>query len=201
MQGNDHDLDKYLEDLGISTEEEDERLLTSLGEDEEPMLAAFTAGMVVEGDTLERLESFLVNLLLHLDPAYAVEIERLEDDCYAVEIFGGDPGKIIGRGGRTLAALEYLTNTFINRDEAEGRVRVSIDVGGYKRRRDDRLRQEAQRAAAKVRKSGMAVELAPMSAAERRIIHLTLANDPAVMSESSGEGKNRRVVVKPRTEG
>jgi spoIIIJ-associated protein len=103
---------------------------------------------------------------------------------------------VIGRAGRTLAALEYITNAVINRDEGS-RVRVSIDVGGYKRRRDERLRGEARKAAARVRKTGRPVELDAMSAAERRVVHMALADDPDIMSESFGEGKNRHVVVKP----
>lgn len=55
----------------------------------------------------------------------------------------------------------------------------------------------SRKAAGRVRKTGMPVELEPMSSAERRVIHMELAEDPTVMSESSGEGKNRRVVVKP----
>lgn len=194
----DRDLDKYLEDLGISTEEERaERRPEPPAEEEEPLTAKVERGMVVEGDTLERLETFLVNLLLNFDPAYAVEITHASEDRIDVEIFGGDPGKIIGRQGRTLSALEFLTNTVINRSDDHSRVRINIDVGGYKRRRDERLRQEAKRAVAKVRRSQLAVEFGPMSAAERRVIHMAVAEDPEVTSESTGEGKSRRVVVKP----
>jgi spoIIIJ-associated protein len=143
----------------------------------------------------ERTESFLVNVLLNLDPTYAVEVERVGDEIHA-EVFGGDSGRIIGKGGRTLAALEFLTNAVVNRTEAES-MRVVIDVGGYKRRRDDRLRQTALKAAARVRKSGYAVELEPMSAAERRVVHMAIAEEAEVESESTGDGRARRVVVKP----
>ena len=103
-----------------------------------------------EGDFAERCESFLVNLLLNFDPAYAVELHRTDQDEIAVEIFGGDPGKIIGRGGRTLSALEYVANAVLNRGDQQD-VRVNIDVGGYKRRRDERLRNAARKAAGRVR--------------------------------------------------
>jgi spoIIIJ-associated protein len=143
----------------------------------------------------ERTETFLVNVLLNLDPTYAVEVERDGDEIHA-EVYGGDSGRIIGKGGRTLAALEFLTNAVVNRTEAES-LRVVIDVGGYKRRRDDRLRQTALKAVARVRKSGYAVELEPMSAAERRVVHMAIADEVEVVSESTGEGRARRVVVKP----
>ncbi len=194
-----NDLDQYLSDLGIAT-----------GEDETPSApphqAAETSAAEVVSDVpaplvtgdghAERCESFLVNLLLNLDPAYAAEVREVAGGLQA-DISGGDSGKIIGRGGRTLAALEYLTNAVVNKDEAAPHVRVSVDVGGYKARRDERLRGVALKAAARARKTGFAVELEPMSAAERRVIHMTLADETAVESESSGEGKNRRVVVKP----
>src|SRR5690606_28417457 len=194
----DSDLDKYLEGIGINVGDEDaeqsefEALLAAEPEYESP---AFQAGRIVSGTPLERAESFLVNLLLILDPPYAVEVEPRADDTIHAEIYGGDPGRIIGRNGRTLAALEFVTNAVVNRDEQEW-VRVNVDVGGYKRRRDERLRKEALAAAARVRKSGVAVELDPMSAAERRVVHMALADEAGVTTESTGEGADRRVVVK-----
>ena len=193
----DRDLDRYLEDLGINMEEEDgqEVLLPDEGDDEYEVPLAVPAAPL-EGSPRERCEAFLVDLLLNFDPTYAVEVDMVDDEELRVEVYGGDPGKVIGRAGRTLAALEYITNAVINRDEGS-RVRVSIDVGGYKRRRDERLRGEARKAASRVRKTGSPVELEAMSAAERRVVHMALADDPDIVSESSGEGKNRHVVVKP----
>jgi spoIIIJ-associated protein len=193
----DNDLDKYLEDIGIDMEEESEPQFLEAVEVDEPF--TIPSGVRVEGDAAERCESFLVNLLLNFDPAYAVELSRVEEDRIEVEVFGGDPGKIIGRNGRTLHALEYVTNAVMNREEGQN-VRVNIDVGGYKRRRDERLRDQARRVSGEVQKTGESVELEPMSAAERRVIHLVLADDPYVKSESTGEGRNRRVVIKPETQ-
>lgn len=198
----DSDLDRYLEGIGINVDEEDAPA-EGLAHFDEPEpereefdVAAYGVATVVQGDATERAEAFLVNLLLNIDPGYAVEVDAATEDEVFVEVYGGDPGKIIGRAGRTLAALEYVTNAVVNRD-GEGAVRVNIDVGGYKRRRDERLRESAFNAAARVRKSGNEVEMEPMSAAERRVVHMALADEPDVITESSGEGPGRRVVVKP----
>jgi spoIIIJ-associated protein len=120
----------------------------------------------------------------------------VSDQEVSVEIFGGNPGNVIGRGGQTLTALEYVTNAVMNRSE-DSNVRVNIDVGGYKRRRDDRLRTTARKIAAQVGKTGQAVEMDPMSAAERRVVHMTLIDEPGVITESEGSGRNRHVVIKP----
>lgn len=191
------DLDKYLADLGIATEdEEQEEPLVDL--EFEPALESFYQNHVIpDGTPRERLESFLVNLLLHIDPAYAVEVSEVADNRIKGDIFGGDAGRLIGRGGHTLHALEYLANTVVNKDRGDTPVRVTLDVGGYRRRRDDRLRREAQNAAQKVRRSGVALELEPMNAAERRIVHMELADEPDIFTESTDEGPNRRVVIKP----
>lgn len=191
----DENLDKYLEDLGISFDE-----AADASAPQEHDLTLPLGGDEPAGDAAERCQAFLVALLLNFDPAYAVEVSDRGDEL-DVAVYGGDSGKIIGRGGRTLAALEYIVNTVVNQGEDAsegGRIRVNLDVGGYKRRRDDRLKNSARKAAARVRKTGFAVELEPMSAAERRVVHMELADNPYVYSESSGEGKDRRLVVKPR---
>ena len=207
------DLDRYLEGLGIDVDDDganddDEPMLRDVEEqdeaydepeilDMETAMGTYGIGGVIPDDLdpRERTETFLVHVLLDLDAAYAVDVVDRGDEILA-EISGGDAGRLIGKGGRTLAALEFLSNAVVNKGDAEP-IRVVIDVGGYKRRRDERLRQTAMRAASRVRKSGDPVELEPMSAAERRIVHMAIAEEVDVVSESTGEGRARRVVVSP----
>ena len=163
--------------------------------DMETAMGTYGIGGIIPDDLdpRERAETFLVHLLLDFDAAYAVDVVDRGDEILA-EISGGDAGRLIGKGGRTLSALEFLANAVVNKGDAEP-IRVVIDVGGYKRRRDERLRQTAQRAIARVRKGDHAVELEPMSAAERRIVHMVVADEVDVVSESTGEGRARRVVI------
>lgn len=191
-----HDLDRTLQDLGIGVDEEASAASPEMPEDFGLGVPLPGQGVVpAEGDPRERTESFLVNLLLNVDPAYAVEVHETDESEVAAEIYGGDAGRLIGKGGRTLAALEQITNAVINRSDGPS-VRVNVDVGGYKRRRDDRLRDTAQKAADQVRTLGEPVELEPMSAAERRVVHMAVADDADIVSESTGEGRDRRVVLK-----
>lgn len=207
------DLDRYLEGLGIDVdgddEQRDEPLLRDTAEpaggeggDDEILdmataMGTYGIGGVIPDDLTprERAETFLVHVLLDFDAAYGVDVVDRGDEVLA-DVSGGDAGRLIGKGGRTLAALEFLTNAVVNKGDADP-VRVVIDVGGYKRRRDERLRQTAERVVARVRRSGQPVELEPMSAAERRVIHMAVADLGDVISESTGEGRDRRVVILP----
>lgn len=190
------DLGKYLEDLGISSaEEQDEALIPDAFEADAELQAAPDL-LDPDGTPAARTESFLVSLLLNFDPAFAVSVRETGDGTLNADITGGDSGKLIGRGGRTLMALEHVVSAVINREGTE-HVRVNIDVGGYRYRRDERLRQNAHRSADMVRKNGEEIELEPMSAAERRVVHLALADVPGVRTESAGEGRDRRVIIYP----
>ena len=117
-------------------------------------------------------------------------------DPVRVEIQGPDAGRIIGRRGVTLQALQYLVARIVGQ-RVSRHVRVKVDVEGYRVRRENVLRGVAQRAADRAVREGRAIELDPMSPDERRVIHLTLADDGDVRTESIGEGDDRRVRVIP----
>lgn len=118
----------------------------------------------------------------------------------AFDIQGSDLGILIGRKGETLAALQYIVNLIVNRRVGQW-TRVLVDVGGYRRRREESLEGLAHRVAYRVAQSHRAVTLEPMPPNERRVIHMTLRDNPDVYTESSGEGASRKVTILPRPRG
>ncbi|HXF50499.1 MAG TPA: RNA-binding cell elongation regulator Jag/EloR [Dehalococcoidia bacterium] len=111
-----------------------------------------------------------------------------------LDVNGEDLGILIGRRGETLAALQYTVNLIVGR-KFDGQSVFSVDVEGYRRRREQTLRRLALRMAERVKETGRPVTLEPMPANERRIVHLALAQDPKVVTASLGEGENRKVSI------
>jgi spoIIIJ-associated protein len=114
-----------------------------------------------------------------------------------LDVAGEDLGILIGRRGSTLAALQYMVNHMVSR-QLKSKALVSVDVEGYKRRREENLKGLALRLAEKVKTSGRTITLEPMPANERRIVHLALANDSQVTSFSLGDGESRKVAISLR---
>jgi spoIIIJ-associated protein len=114
-----------------------------------------------------------------------------------LNVKGDDLGILIGRRGQTLASLQHIVRLIIA-NRAKARVPIVIDVEGYKQRRYDALQALARRVAEQVKERGKPFALEPMPAYERRIIHLTLSDNPDVTTESTGDGEGRKVVIVPR---
>ncbi|MGE5454425.1 MAG: RNA-binding cell elongation regulator Jag/EloR [Methylocystaceae bacterium] len=117
-----------------------------------------------------------------------------EDNIIKANIIGNDVGLIIGRKGETLDALQLVTGLMTNH-QAETRVRVVLDVEGYRAKREESLKGMALKMADKVKKSRKSVAMRPMSPQERRIVHTVLQNDPQVVTYSQGEEPNRKVII------
>lgn len=111
-----------------------------------------------------------------------------------IDISGEDLGMLIGRRGESLMAFQYVVNLIMTR-RFPGRGSVTIDVEQYRRRREDQVVTLAERMAERVRDIGDSITLEPMSAAERRLVHLALVDDPDVETNSIGEGDSRKVVI------
>ncbi len=125
-----------------------------------------------------------------------VTAKETDEDIYFEIVSEEDYGNIIGRRGETLDALQYLTRLFVNRSEDNNK-RVALNVGDYRKRREETLKGLAKRQASKVAKHGRSTALEPMNPYERRIIHTAIQEIEGVTSHSVGEGDRRRVVITP----
>ena len=119
-----------------------------------------------------------------------------EDGSLNIEVTGKDCGPAIGHHGETLDAIAYLTGLAVNR-KADKRVRVSLDIGGYRQRREKKIREMVERQVDRVHSSGKPSRLKPMTAAERRIVHLALKGRPGITTYSQGADPERSVVIAP----
>jgi spoIIIJ-associated protein len=113
-----------------------------------------------------------------------------------LEIEGKDAGRIIGKKGQTLAALQFLANRVVNRP-GKRRRHVIVDAEGYRARREDTLTTMARRLGKQAVDEGKIITFEPMNPQDRRVVHLALAKFPGVVTKSDGEGEGRRVQIIP----
>jgi spoIIIJ-associated protein len=146
------------------------------------------AAVVLAKEVLERF------LSLMKIPATICVNEPSHSGAISLDITGEDLGILIGRRGQTLSSLQYLVYLMVCH-QMKARVPLSIDVEGYRERRQEALRNLALRVAERVEDTGQPVTLEPMPPNERRIIHLALHDYPDVITQSIGEGESRRVTI------
>lgn len=152
----------------------------------------------VAKNVLETLLS-LMEVSASVMPSAALLAEGGEEatDSITLEIEGEDLGILIGRRGQTLSCLQYIVRLIVGH-QTKVWLPIVIDVEGYKRRRYDALQALAWRMAELVKTRREPFALETMSAFDRRVIHLALADHPDVTTQSSGEGEARKVVILPR---
>jgi spoIIIJ-associated protein len=125
-------------------------------------------------------------------------IEISEDtDSVTVDVHGADLGLLIGKHGQTVDAVQYLAGAIVHRRLESGAKAVVVDAAGYRERRRERLHVLALRCAEQAVASGRPVELEPMAAQERKIVHLRLEEVAGVETHSEGDEPNRHVVIAP----
>lgn len=148
------------------------------------------------GEPAERVRLVVERVLDELDLDGEVDLEETDDVITATVEGDEDYGLLIGRRGQTIDALQLLAFQAAFRGIRE-RKRVVVDAAGYRARREEVISDRADRAAEKAASTGNEVELDPMSARERRIVHEHLKARPEVETFSSGDEPHRRVVVAP----
>ena len=159
-----------------------------------------------QGDIVETAKSILETLLSLMDisGSVALSAEFTDEDedgttsSIGLDIEGEDMGILIGRRGQTLSSLQHIVRLIVGH-QTQVRIPIVLDVEGYKRRRCEGLRVLAERLAEQVKVNRMPFTMEPMSAFERRVIHLVLADHPDVTTESTGMGEARRVVILPKS--
>lgn len=151
---------------------------------------------------LDLAESTISKLLYQMGleaqvSAHLDETDRAERRSVRVDVRGRDLSILIGRHAETLNAFQYVASLIVGKQTGQF-VQLVVDVEGFRARREKQLRQMAQRMADQALKMGRRVALEPMSAAERRIVHMELQGHPAVMTESTGEEPRRKVTIVPK---
>lgn len=143
----------------------------------------------------EKTEDLLNEIVERMKVSAQVAVSQ-DNGSISASIEGEDAGILIGKEGRTLDALQLITNIIVNKGRTD-RVKIIVDVEGYKDKRKESLERLANSLAEKVVEQKEALSLEPMNPYERRIIHMTLRESTEVITESQGEGQDRHVVIKP----
>jgi spoIIIJ-associated protein len=137
----------------------------------------------------------LIEILKRMGLAVQVSV-REDADEVVLDVAGEDAGRVIGKKGQTLDALQFLINKIVNRFP-EGRRHIVLDSGDYRQRRENGLVSMARREAKRAVQQSRIITLEPMSPRDRRVIHLSLAKFPGVSTRSDGQGAERRVRIIP----
>ena len=145
-------------------------------------------------DTVQRLAE---DLLKRLEVVGTVTVDIDETEAYRVHIETEETGLLIGFHGKTLESFQIILGIIVSK-ELNAWVKVYVNVGDYREKREEALMLMAQHAAERALTMNRPVELANLSASERRVIHLTLSGDDRVETESEGDGSRRTLLVKPK---
>lgn len=154
---------------------------------------------------LTEIQEMVQELLKLMEVEAHVSLELDESQVVHVQVDGEDLGALIGHHGETLMALQTILSLMVNRADAHrqeesSRYRVLVNIGNYRERQEESLQALARRSAERVRFSKKPLPLPAMSAYDRRIVHMALQQEPDIIGESEGQGRDRRLVVRLRDE-
>ncbi|MCX7823736.1 MAG: protein jag [Syntrophobacterales bacterium] len=144
---------------------------------------------------LERAKAILEEILRYVKLPVVVDGELREDHVY-LNIISNGSGLLIGKKGQVLDSLQYLVSRILSKQVGQN-ISVVVDTENYRSRREESLRELAQKLREKVKKTGKPITTGLMNTSERRIIHLALKDDPDVRTKSKGEGTMKRIIVYP----
>jgi spoIIIJ-associated protein len=174
------------------------------GSEPEPARGRRRAGRDARSEPFEADErsrealAFTTDVIAKMGMDCSVRLQRPDPDSNDIHIVvtGPDAGRIIGKKGQVLAALQFIVNRAMNRPGIDRRY-VSVDADGYRSRREDSLASMARRLGKQAVSDGQIITFEPMSPRDRRVVHLALAKFEGVVTKSEGEGDDRRVQIIP----
>jgi len=140
-----------------------------------------------------QIAKFVQDVLNAMDVALTVNVEETAEGT-RINLEGEDGGVLVRRGGEGLQALQHIVATAFRKQLGDDN-RIVIDCNGFRKDKDAELRQMARFVAEKARSSGMPQEMGPLNPYERRIVHLAIAEDPTVSSESIGDAFLKTVII------
>jgi spoIIIJ-associated protein len=152
----------------------------------------------VQEETIEIVRRLMMELLEGMGMKAEVGASLRGEDLF-LDIMGDKEGILIGKHGRTLESLQFLFNRMVNKQLKEG-VKVYIDVNGYKAKRSGSLTKMAARLGGRVKRAEKPLTIGPLNSHDRRIIHLALKEDPALETESLGDGEMKRIRIIPKSQ-
>ena len=164
-----------------------------------PAEAAEAAPAATAGTPAEAALQSVERILQYVGADVDVALRSDFDDAAGgpvIDIAGPDSGLLIGRRGNTLQSLQFIVQSIV-RQQFEEEVRVSLDVEQYRQRREDSLREMADRVANRVAQTGRGITLEPMTPYDRRVIHVYLGEREGIRTESVGYGEGRKVQIIP----
>jgi spoIIIJ-associated protein len=153
-------------------------------------------GPVPEGEVPMLVREVLERITAALGLHARIDLAE-EDGTIVASCAGSDLGRLIGKHGHTIDAIQYVINAIVSRRLGDERMPVVVDAAGYRDRRRAALGALADRSARRAIESGIAVGLEPMSAVERKIVHEYLKDDPNVETRSEGTEPQRYVIISP----
>jgi spoIIIJ-associated protein len=201
-------LEKALRELGASKDDVDIKLLA---ESQTGLRGIFGGKMVRirvtrregaaagdHGETPEVVRAIIGEVLGFMGIEHSIEIEESDDTTFVNISSTGLDGLLIGRRGETLTSIQHVVNrVFTSRTGRHSK--ITVDVGGYVRRKHRLLVEKAQKIAERVRRTQKEYDFEPLKASERRIIHLAVSEFDDVTTYTIGDGLLRKVVISPRT--
>ena len=176
------------------------RVVATVADEAPGFMPAPTGEVAGESGESALMRELVGRIVREIGAHCTIDVQETDDEIL-VTCTGRDLGMLIGRHGQTIDAIQYLANAVLYRarDEREERKHVTVDAAGYRARRQATLDALAVRSAERATAMGQRVELEPMTAVERKIVHERLKDDPEVETVSEGTEPNRYVVIVPRS--